>query len=74
MARSVAMGQYGRVHPEAWTERVSKIARELVGTEAETEGSLLATIDRLWRRGAMDAEGRFQARQAVVKGIGRRVN
>jgi hypothetical protein len=69
-ASSVVYGDYGKVHPEAWTERVSRIAKELTGTEAETEASLMAMLDHLWKRGAMNAEGLFQARQAVVRGVG----
>jgi hypothetical protein len=68
------MGQFGRVHAEAWTERVSSVARSASYAEGSTEGGLLKTVDRALKHGNLTLDKWFDARVAVVRGVGPRLN
>ena len=74
MAGQVSVGQYGRVHTEAWTERVAGVARSGYQTEGATEGGLLKTVDRALKHGSLSLDDWFAARVAVVRGVGPRLN
>ena len=68
------VGEYGRVHAEPWTERVSRIARSAYATEGLTESAALATVDKARKHGNLDLDAWFAARVAVVSGVGMRLN
>jgi hypothetical protein len=74
MAGQVSVGQYGKVHPEPWTERVSAVARCASYSEGATEGGLLKTVDRALKHGNLSLDAWFAARVAVVRGVGPRLN
>ena len=71
---SVVMGDFGRVHSEPWTERIARVARSASYSEGSTEGGLLKTVDRALKHGNLSLDAWWDARVAVVRGVGPRLN
>jgi hypothetical protein len=53
---------------------VSAVARIAYGTEGSTEGGLLKTVDRALKHGSLSLDAWWDARVAVVRGVGPRLN
>lgn len=71
---SVQYGEYGKVHTEPWRDRIAEVARGASYSEGVTEGGLLKTVDRALKHGNLSLDAFLDARIAVVRGVGPRLN